>query len=65
MHKDFKYTMSIDPLFGVYSKGYQYVVSTRLDERITRLEGEIKQKDQYIAYMRTEIAKLCCKHHID
>ena len=38
-HKDFHYTMPIKPSFGVYPEGYQYVVTTKLDEQIAKLEG--------------------------
>ena len=46
MHKDFVCFMPLQVKFGVYRKGFQFVVTTIIDDRISRLEEKVKHKEE-------------------
>ena len=67
-------SMPLQVKFGVYRKGFQFVVTTVIDDRISRLEEEVKRKEENEkdmvkkmkeiegkhAILQTEVAKLRC-----
>jgi len=61
-HRKFKCLLPLDGKFSAHHKGCQLIVTTTYDDRITRLEETIKQKDKEISKIlksyETELLKI-------
>lgn len=45
-HRQFQCILPLDSKLAVYHTGYQYVIKSAYDDRITRLEEELREKDK-------------------
>ena len=65
-HKDFQYTLKLVG-YELFPKGYQFVVTSTLDETLQKLKDEMEKKDAKIKemevkynMMQEELRKLQC-----